>query len=53
MAMFPSLIGTVESKKVSDKSTMPKLWFLIKIFTNGTFISHEWLAHLNPNGKTK
>ena len=36
--MFTSSLGIVESKKVSDRYTMPKLLLLIKAFTNCTLI---------------
>lgn len=42
---FPSLIGTVEFKKVSDKYTMSKLWFLMNVSTDGILIK-SWAAVL-------
>ena len=41
--MFPSVIDTVGSKKVSDKHALSKLWIFINASANGT-LTKSWTA---------
>ena len=52
MAMFSSLMGTIESKKVSEKHTTSKLRFLTTTLTNVT-LKKLWAASLLVTKVTK